>query len=145
MTPKVLLYDFSGQTLISAYNYLTFQWYSAGIGSWTLEESRQLDCGTCKLLSLHGVFYRTSDVDCLYIAYHPGGRGLVSIVTLSRQRNMLQEGILVQQIKLCSELWLDRTGFQLNLTLVNNTWLELNVIGKIITLEQLFMVSLHVM
>ena len=53
--------------------------YSAGIISWTVEELRQLDRGTRKLLSLHGAFYRTSDVDRLYIPRRLGGKGLVSV------------------------------------------------------------------
>ena len=53
--------------------------YSAGIIDWTVDELQQLDRRTRKLLSLYGAFYRTSDVDRLYIPRRLGGRGLFSV------------------------------------------------------------------
>ena len=40
---------------------------------------QQLVRGTRKLLPLPGIFYRTSDVDRLYVSRQLGGRGLISV------------------------------------------------------------------
>ena len=53
--------------------------YLAGIIDWTVDELQQLDRKTRKFLSLYRAFYRTSDVDHLYIPRHLGGRGLFSV------------------------------------------------------------------
>ena len=50
-----------------------------GILDWTLQEIKQLDIKTRKLLSMCGSFHVNSDVDCLYIPRSEGGRGLRSI------------------------------------------------------------------
>ena len=70
----------TGNNVIDAINscVIPILRYSAGIVEWTLEELQQLDRGTRKLHSLHGAFYRTSDVDRLYLSCQLGGRGLIS-------------------------------------------------------------------
>ena len=50
-----------------------------GILDWTLQEIKQLDIKTRKMLSMCGSFHVNSDVDCLYIPRSEGGRGLRSI------------------------------------------------------------------
>ena len=53
--------------------------YSAGIVKWTIEEMRQLDRDTRKLLAAERVFNLNGDVDRLYIPRAEGGKGLISI------------------------------------------------------------------
>ena len=78
---KLLCSYLTGSNVIHAINScaIPILRYSAGIIDWTLEELQQLDRGTRKLLSLHGTFYRTSDVDRLYVSLQLGGRGLISV------------------------------------------------------------------
>ena len=77
---KLLCSHLTGSNVIHAINSCTIPILRySGIVAWTLEEFRQLDRGTCKLLSLHGTFYRTSDVDCLYVSRQLGDRGLISV------------------------------------------------------------------
>ena len=72
---KLLCSYVTGSNVIHAINSCAIPVlrYSAGIIDWTLEELQRLDQGTCKLLSLHGTFYRTSDVDRLYVCIMPVG------------------------------------------------------------------------
>ena len=77
---KLLHPSLTGKNFIQAINSCAIPIirYSAGIVDWTQQELQQLDRGTHKLLSLHGAFYHTSDVDRLYVSRHLGGRGLQS-------------------------------------------------------------------
>ena len=78
---KLLRSYLTGSNVIHAINScaIPILRYSAGIIDWTLEDLQRLDQGTRKLLSLHGTFYRTSDVDRLYVSRQLGGRGLISV------------------------------------------------------------------
>ena len=52
-----------------------------GILDWTIQEIRNIDIKTRKILSMTGNFHINSDVDCLYIPRSEGGRGLKAIQT----------------------------------------------------------------
>lgn len=53
--------------------------YSFGIINWRVEEIRQLDKKTRKLLTMHGMLHPRADVSRLYLARKLGGRGLKQI------------------------------------------------------------------
>ena len=67
--------------LISAINScaISLLRYSGGIINWTQVELRKLDINTRKLMTMHGGFSMTSDVDRLYVSRKNGGRGLISV------------------------------------------------------------------
>ena len=52
-----------------------------GVLDWTIQEIRNIDIKTRKILSMTGNFHINSDVDCLYIPRSEGGRGLKAIQT----------------------------------------------------------------
>ena len=49
-----------------------------GILDWTIQETKDIDIRTRKMLSVTGNFHPNSDVDRLYIGRNTGGRGLKS-------------------------------------------------------------------
>ena len=53
--------------------------YSAGIVSWNVDEMKELDRKTRKMLTLHYMFAKKGDVDRLYMSRKEGGRGLISV------------------------------------------------------------------
>ena len=53
--------------------------YSAGILGWTVNDMKELDRKTRKMLTLHNMFHKKGDVDRLYMSRQEGGRGLISI------------------------------------------------------------------
>ena len=57
-----------------------------GIIDWTIDEIRQVDINTRKLLTMTGSFHPNSDVDRIYMSRAKGGRGLRSIRTLYESR-----------------------------------------------------------
>ena len=52
-----------------------------GVLDWTIDEIKQLDIKTRKMLTMTGSFHRNSDVDTLYIPRKLGGRGLKLLIT----------------------------------------------------------------
>ena len=70
-----------------------------GILDWTIQEIRNTDIKTRKVLSMISNFHMNSDVDCLYIPRSEGGRGftayecgIVSLnyhLTRNKDRNQL--------------------------------------------------------
>ena len=52
-----------------------------GVLDWTIQEIRNIDIKTRKILSMTGNFHINSDVDCLYIPRSEGGRSLKAIQT----------------------------------------------------------------
>ena len=52
-----------------------------GILDWTIQEIRNTDIKTRKVLGMTGNFHINSDVDCLYIPKSEGKRGLKAIQT----------------------------------------------------------------
>ena len=49
---------------------------------WTIDEIRQIDINTRKLLTMTRSFHHSSDVDRIYMSKAKGGRELRSMVTL---------------------------------------------------------------
>ena len=58
--------------------------YGAGIIDWKVDELRQLDRKTRKMLTMYGAFHPKSDADRLYVKRREGGRGLISIESCVR-------------------------------------------------------------
>ena len=52
--------------------------YSTGVVDWTVEELKELDRKTRKMMTLHGALHPKNDVDRLYLPRQKGGRGLIS-------------------------------------------------------------------
>ena len=53
--------------------------YSAGILDWRVQELKNLDVKTRKILTMNGIFHKKSNVDRLYIKRCDGGRGFISV------------------------------------------------------------------
>ena len=64
--------------------------YGAGILTWNVEELKELDRKTRKLLTMHKGLHPKSDVDRLYLSRKDGGRGLMSCehVIRSEENNL---------------------------------------------------------
>ena len=77
----ILKSNLNSKNTISAINSraISIVKYSAGILGWTVSEIKELDRKTRKMLTLHNMFHKKSDVDRLYISRQEGGRGLISI------------------------------------------------------------------
>ena len=52
---------------------------TSGVLDWTIQEIRNIDIKTRKILSMTGNFHINSEVDCLCIPRSEGGRGLKAI------------------------------------------------------------------
>ena len=50
--------------------------YTAGVLDWQKKELKAMDS---KILTMNGAFHRSSSVDCLYMKWSEGGRGLISV------------------------------------------------------------------
>ena len=66
-----------------------------GIIDWTVEELKDIDKRTCKILCMNGSSHPKSDIDRLYIPWHQCGMGLKSVKSLFECRivslyNLLQ-------------------------------------------------------
>ena len=59
--------------------------YPAAVISWRQEDLKEIDIGTRKLMSMHGVFHPKSSTARLYTSRKEGGRGLHSIENVVRQ------------------------------------------------------------
>ena len=77
----ILKSNLNSKNTISATNSraISIVRYSAGILGWTVNEMKELDRKTRKILTLHNMFHKKGDVDRLYISRQEGGRGLISI------------------------------------------------------------------
>jgi hypothetical protein len=53
--------------------------YSFGIINWRLEEIKQIDRKTIKMLTMHKMHHPKADIDRLYVKRKEGGRGLVQV------------------------------------------------------------------
>eukprot|EP00957_Ditylum_brightwellii_P140304 10690506-Ditylum_brightwellii.AAC.1 len=62
-------------TAIGAY-VVPVMWYTFRIIKWTKGELMKLDRKTRKLLITHGHHHPQADVNCLYLHWTKGGRGL---------------------------------------------------------------------
>ena len=58
--------------------------YGAGIINWKVDELKQMDRTTRKILRMYGAPHPKSDIDRLYLKRNHGGRGLISIETSVR-------------------------------------------------------------
>ena len=66
--------------------------YTVGIIKWTVEELRQLNRDTRKILNMYGALHPRADVDRLYLPRDLGGRGLQDIAeTLEREDRSLTD------------------------------------------------------
>ena len=64
--------------------------YGAGILKWNVEEIKELDRKTRKLLTMHKGLHPKSDIDRLYLSRKDGGRGLMSCEdTIKSEENNL--------------------------------------------------------
>lgn len=78
---KILKSKLNGRNTISAINSraVSVIRYSAGIVSWNINELKQLDRKTRKILTMYNSFHKKGDVDRLYLDRAEGGRGLISV------------------------------------------------------------------
>jgi DNA-directed RNA polymerase subunit L len=53
--------------------------YSFGIINWRLEEIKQIDRKTRKMLTMYKMHHPKADIDRLYVKTKEGGRGLVQV------------------------------------------------------------------
>ena len=77
----ILKSNLNSKNTISAINSraISIVRYSAGILGWTVNDMKDLDRKTRKMLTLHNMFHKKGDVDRLYMSRQEGGRGLISI------------------------------------------------------------------
>ena len=52
--------------------------YGEGILKWTVDELKNVDRKSRKIMTMHGAFHPKSDTDRLYLTREKGGRGLIS-------------------------------------------------------------------
>ena len=72
--------------------------YSAGILDWRVQELKEMDVKTRKILTMNGVFHKKGNVDRLYMKRCDGGRGLISVEDCVRMeeanlRNHLRKSV----------------------------------------------------
>ena len=97
-----------------------------GIIDWIIDEIRQIDINTRRLLTMKGSFHHNSDVDRIYMSRVKGGRGLRSIRTLYESRIISFRQHLLRNtnrneilgyVRECEQAYIIRVG---NKLLVNN-------------------------
>ena len=97
-----------------------------GIIDWWIDEIRQIDISTRKLLTMTGSFHSNSDVDRRYMSRVKGGRGLRIIRTLYESRiislwqHLLRNANrneILGYVRECEQAYIIRVGNEL---LVNN-------------------------
>ena len=78
---KVLESKLNGGNIIKAMNTwaVAAVRYTAGILDWTVDELKEMDRKTRKLMTMNRALHPKADVDRLYISRDEGGRGMVSI------------------------------------------------------------------
>ena len=78
---KVLESKLNGGNVIKAMNTwaVAAVRYTAGILDWTVNELREMDRKTRKLMTINRALHPKADVDRLYVSRDEGGRGMVSI------------------------------------------------------------------
>ena len=97
-----------------------------GIINWTIDEIRQIDINTKKLITMTGSVLPNSDVDRIYMSRAKGGRGLRSIRTLYESRIISLRQHLLRNanrnetqgyVRECGQTYIIRVG---NEPLINN-------------------------
>ena len=80
-TRKLLEKKLSSRNLIKGINTwaVPLVRYSGALLKWTIDEHKQMDQRTRKLMTMHKALHPRDDVDRLYVSRIDGGRGLVSI------------------------------------------------------------------
>ena len=83
--------------------------YSAGILDWRVQELKDIDIKTRKILTMNGIFHKKGNVDRLYLGRDKGGRGLISVEDCIRMeeqnlRNYLRKNIEVLMLSACKVL-----------------------------------------
>lgn len=74
--------------------------YTAGVVEWTVNELREADRKTRKLLTMNNAFNLNGDVDRLYVARSKGGKGLLQIEQMVREEERsLEEYVKTRQKK----------------------------------------------
>lgn len=58
--------------------------YTAGILDWTVDELKEMDRKTRKLMTMNGALHPRADVDRLYVSREDGGRGMMSVEEVVR-------------------------------------------------------------
>ena len=78
---KVLESKLNGGNIIKAMNTwaVAAVRYTAGILDWTVDELKEMDRKTRKLMTMNRALHPRADVDRLYVSRNKGGRGMVSI------------------------------------------------------------------
>lgn len=76
--------ELSGKNKVTATNILAIPQvlYSFGVLKWNVDELRELDRGTRKMMNMHRSLHPRSSVERLYIPRTMGGRGLLSLECL---------------------------------------------------------------
>jgi len=64
--------------------------YSFGIIKWRIEEIKQIDRKTRKMLTMHKIHHPKADIDRLYVKRREGGRGLVQVEAAYKTEIILQ-------------------------------------------------------
>jgi hypothetical protein len=78
--------------------------YTAGVVEWTVQELKEVDRKTRKLLTMHRAFNMNGDVDRLYVKRNRGGKGLLQIEQVVHE----EECALGEYMKKAKEDWLIR-------------------------------------
>ncbi|CAH2018627.1 unnamed protein product [Acanthoscelides obtectus] len=78
---KILQTQLTSRNKITAIGALAIpiMQYSFGIINWTLDDIRQMDRKTRKLMTTHNILHPKADIDRLYVPRKKGGRGLKQI------------------------------------------------------------------
>ena len=63
--------------------------YGGGIIDWNIDELRQMDRKTRKMITMYGAFHPKSDIDRLYLPRNRGGRGLIGCEVVLGDRSRL--------------------------------------------------------
>ena len=79
--------------------------YTTGILDWHVQELKDMDIKTRKILTMNGIFHKKVNVDRLYMKRCDGGRGLISIEDCVRMeevnlRNYLRDAAFVPDVLL---------------------------------------------
>ena len=78
---KILQSRLNGGNTIQAINTwaVAIMRYGAGILNWTINELKQVNSKTRKLMTIHRMHHPQGDIDRLYLPRKAGGRGLISV------------------------------------------------------------------
>ena len=104
---KILKSHLHSRNIISAINSraVSIIRYTAGVVEWNVDELKELDRRTRKLLTVYGAFARKGDVDRLYLPRKEGGRGLIGVEDVVRmEENSLKKYVSESNERLLQEV-----------------------------------------